>query len=170
MLRSLVSIWIQVFSLPSRGAFHLSLTVLYTIGHLTCLALEHGRPKFNRNFTCSGLLRIHAQTVLWLSLTGLSPSLAGFPNTIQLTISFVTVREICSSPRHDPTTPPYATPAGLHVIGLGSSPFAHHYLGYLFDFFSVRLLRCFTSPTSPPHSWIPGLRQGGCPIRTSPDL
>ena len=56
-LRSLVGIRVQVFSLPSRGAFHLSLTVLFTTGHLTCLALEHGRPRFSRNFTCSDLLR-----------------------------------------------------------------------------------------------------------------
>ena len=56
-----------------------------------------------------------------------------------------------------------------HWHGLGSSPFAHHYLGYLFDFFSIRLLRCFTSPTSPPLLRVPGLRQGGSPIRTPPD-
>ena len=64
----------------------------------------------------------------------------------------------------------YATLAGLHVNGLGCSPFAHHYSGYLFDFFYVRLLRCFTSPTSPPHSRVSGLRRRGCPIRIPPDL
>ena len=37
----------------------------------------------------------------------------------------------------------------MHVSCLGFDPFAHHYLGHLVDFFSVRLLRCFTSPTSP---------------------
>ena len=55
----------------------------------------------------------------------------------------------------------------LLIAGLGSSPSAHHYSGNLFDFFYIRLLRCFTSPTSPlkkgllttqeefPHSDIP---------------
>ena len=150
MLRSLVSIRIQVFSLPSRGAFHLSLSVLFSIGHLTYLALDHGRPYFRRNSTCSALLRFHAQTELCLSLTGLSPSLAGFPNTIQLNITLVTVRVISSSLQHVPLTQSYATPAGLHVSCLGSSPFAHHYSENLCDFFSLRLLRCFTSPASPP--------------------
>ena len=103
------------------------------------------------------------------SLTGLSPSAAGFPNTIQLTLRLVTARENCNPLLDDPVTPSYATLAGLHVNGLGCSPFAHHYLGYLFDFFSIRLLRCFTSPTSPPHPRVSGLRRRGCPIRTSPD-
>ena len=118
--------------------------------------MDHGRPKFNRNSSCSGLLRVRAQTGSILSLTGLSPSQAGFPNTIQLGLNLVTVRGLCSALQHVPITPPCATPAGLHAVGLGSSPFAHHYLGYLFDFFSIRLLRCFTSPTSPPQ--LAGLR------------
>ena len=132
--------------------------------------MDHGRPKFNRNSTCSGLLRFHAQKVPYLSLTGLSPSLAGFPNTIQLDMSLVTPRPPCSATQHDPLTPACATPAGLHAPGLGYSPFAHHYSGYLFEFFSIRLLRCFTSPTSPPHPRISGLHQRGSPIRIPPDL
>ena len=132
--------------------------------------MDHGRPKFNRNSSCSGLLRFHPQTDATPSLTGLSPSAAGFPNTIQLTLRLVTARENCNPLLDDPVTPSYATLAGLHVNGLGSSPFAHHYSGYLFDFFYVRLLRCFTSPTSPPHSRVSGLRRRGCPIRTPPDL
>ena len=150
MLRSLVSIRIQVFSLPSRGAFHLSLTVLYSIGHPTFLALDHGRPRFRRNSTCSALLRFRTKTVPCLSPTGLSPSTAGFPNTAQLNMGFVTARVIRNSLPYNPSTPRYATLAGLHVSGLGSNPFAHHYSGHLFDFFSLRLLRCFTSPASPP--------------------
>ena len=34
--------------------------------------------------------------------------------------------------------------------GLGSFPFAHHYLGNRFYFLFLRLLRCFSSPRSPP--------------------
>ena len=131
-----------LFTFPSRYCF--------TIGHLSYLALDHGRPCFNRNSTCSGLLRLHTQTVTMLSPTGLSPSKVGFPNTVQLTLSFVTARRLCRILPYVPTTPICATPAGLHAFGLGCSPFAHHYSGYLFDFFYIRLLRCFTSPTSPP--------------------
>ena len=89
--------------------------------------------------------------VTMFSPTGLSPSKVGFPNTVQLTLSFVTARRLCRILPYVPTTPICATPAGLHAFGLGCSPFAHHYSGYLFDFFYIRLLRCFTSPTSPPH-------------------
>ena len=131
-----------LFTFPSRYCF--------TIGHLSYLALDHGRPCFNRNSTCSGLLRLHTQTVTMLSPTGLSPSKVGFPNTVQLTLSFVTARRLCRILPYVPATPICATPAGLHAFGLGCSPFAHHYSGYLFDFFYIRLLRCFTSPTSPP--------------------
>ena len=60
----------------------------------------------------------------------------------------------CSKPLQRPPVcsyyPQCATLAGLHASGLGCSPFAHHYLGNLFDFFYIRLLRCFTSPTPPP--------------------
>ena len=48
-----------------------------------------------------------------------------------------------------PITLNYTTPAGLHVINLGCIPFAHHYSGHLFDFFYVKLLRCFTSLALP---------------------
>ena len=130
-----------LFTFPSRYCF--------TIGHLSCLALDHGRPEFNRNFTCSGLLRNLAQTGTMLSPTGLSPSAVGFPNTIQLALSLVTARRLCNILMQNPITPTYATLAGLHVFGLGYSPFAHHYSENLFDFFYIRLLRCFTSPTSP---------------------
>ena len=37
----------------------------------------------------------------------------------------------------------------LHIYGLGSSPFAHHYSGNRFCFLFLGLLRCFTSPRSP---------------------
>ena len=68
-----------------------------------------------------------------LSLTGLSPSLAGLSRTVLLT-SFIT----------------YAvrTPACTHA-GLGSSVFARRYSQNRYSFFLfLRLLRCFSSPGS----------------------
>ena len=38
----------------------------------------------------------------------------------------------------------------LNGIGLGYSPFARHYLGNHFCFLLLRVLRCFSSPRSPP--------------------
>ena len=68
-----------------------------------------------------------------LSLTGLSPSLAGLSRTVLLT-SLVT----------------YAvrTPKCSHS-GLGSSHFARRYFGNHCCFLFLRLLRCFSSPGSP---------------------
>ena len=45
-----------------------------------------------------------------------------------------------------PRYPLYATPAGLHVHSLGSSPFARRYLGNHCCFLFLGVLRCFSSP------------------------
>ena len=69
----------------------------------------------------------------WLfSLTGLSPSTAGLPRTIQLTIS---------------VTSAVRTPVCTHS-GLGSSGFARRYFRNHYCFLFLRLLRCFSSPGS----------------------
>ena len=67
-----------------------------------------------------------------ISCTGLSPSLDGLPR-----------------PFHYPLTIPYAvlTPKCTH-LGLGSFPFARHYLGNRCFFLFLRVLRCFSSPGS----------------------
>ena len=71
----------------------------------------------------------------FLSLTGLSPSLAGFPKTFLLSLSLhVAVR----------------TPECSHP-GLGSFHFARRYSGNRCFFLFLRLLRCFSSPGSPPY-------------------
>ena len=70
----------------------------------------------------------------WFSLTGLSPSLAGFPKTILLTSC------IASAVR---------TPDCVQS-GLGSSHFARRYFGNRCFFLFLRLLRCFSSPGSLP--------------------
>ena len=70
-------------SLPSRGAFHLSLTVLCAIGRYQCFALEGGPPCFPRGFSCPAVLRIPSPA-LPLSPTGLSPSSAVRSSTLRL--------------------------------------------------------------------------------------
>ena len=70
-----------------------------------------------------------------ISRTGLSPSLAGFPKTVPLSLeSLVAVR----------------TPACTHA-GLGSFHFARRYFGNRVFFLFLRVLRCFSSPGSPPY-------------------
>ena len=54
--------------------------------------------------------------------------------------------------------------------GLGSFPFARHYLGNHFCFLLLRVLRCFSSPGSPPsYNGYAVFNSMGCPIRTSAD-
>ncbi len=73
------------FSLPSRGPFHLSFTVLYAIGHWLVFSLTGWSPLIPTRFLVSrGTLDPAMSTRL--SLTGLSPSLAGFPKTVLLNL------------------------------------------------------------------------------------
>ena len=66
-----------------------------------------------------------------ISSTGLSPSLAGFPKTIRLSLS----NAKCSP-----------QPRRTRSFGLASFPFARRYLGNRCFFLFLRVLRCFSSP------------------------
>ena len=57
-----------------------------------------------------------------LSLTGLSPSSAGFPNTVQLKNAFVTLRYVCRHSRTFPQ-PPMHNACRLTCIGFRLYPF-----------------------------------------------
>jgi hypothetical protein len=67
-------------SSPSRGAFHLSLTVLVHYRSHQFLALEGGPPSFPPDYTCPVVLRVSADRSL-ASPTGLSPSLMLLSNS-----------------------------------------------------------------------------------------
>ena len=70
------------------------------------------------------------------SRTGLSPSLAGFPKTVPLTLRNPFSQSL--------------TPECSHS-GLGSSHFARRYFGNRVFFLFLRVLRCFSSPGSLPY-------------------
>ena len=66
-------------SLPSRGAFHLSLTVLYSIGHQVVFSLRRWASRFPTEFlVLDGTLVLHS-SIPPISPTGLLPCLASFP-------------------------------------------------------------------------------------------
>ena len=118
-------------SLPSRGPFHLSFTVLCAIGHQVVFSLTGWSPLLPTRFHVSrGTL--DPAVLAQFSLTGLSPSLAGLSRTVLLT-SLVTFA--------------VRTPECSHS-GLGSFPFARRYSGNHYCFLFLRLLRCFSSPGS----------------------
>ena len=73
-------------SLPSRGAFHRSLTVLFAIGGRLYLALGDGPPRFPQSPSCSVVLRYQIRDSP-ISSTGLSPSLVGFPKPLDYNLN-----------------------------------------------------------------------------------
>ena len=87
-----------------------------------------------------------------ISNTGLSPSPAGFPKTILLSSGSLlqSITPVCSH------------------SGLGSFPFARHYAGNRFFFLFLRVLRCFSSPGSPPCVMDWRMDDGGFLRRVSP--
>ena len=95
--------------------------------------MEGGPSAFPQGFPCLVVLRIPLAAHL-TSPTGLSPSPAGFSKTVPLSYgSLIAV----------------LTPECSHP-GLGSFPFARRYLENRCFFLFLRLLRCFSSPGSPP--------------------
>ena len=118
-------------SLPSRGSFHLSFTVLCSIGHWGVFSLTGWSPLLPTRFLVSRGTPDPACSLL-SSLTGLSPSLAGLSRSVLLTLKLLSA---------------VLTPPCSHD-GLGSSHFARRYFGNRCFFLFLRLLRCFSSPGS----------------------
>ena len=115
-----------LFTFPSRY-YTLSVTRSY-------LALGDGPPAFPPDSTCPGLLWIH-QVNSQVSLTRLLLSLAQLSSCIQLPSNL---------------TLSVSKPLKISLsLGLGSFPFAHHYLGNRCFFLFLQVLRCFSSLGSP---------------------
>ena len=77
-------------SLPSRGAFHLSLTVLYSIGHQVVFSLRRWASLIPTEFlVLDGTLDPHA--FVSVSTTGLLPYSAVLSNTLRLLLLFACV-------------------------------------------------------------------------------
>ena len=120
-------------SLPSRGPFHLSFTVLCAIGHWVVFSLTEWSPLIPTRFHVSrGTL--DPAMLLSISDTRLSRFFAGLPRpfSYQSQINYAVL-----------------TPQNK-FRGLGSFPFARRYLGNRCFFLFLRVLRCFSSPGSLP--------------------
>ena len=118
-------------SLPSRGPFHLSFTVLCAIGHWVVFSLTEWSPLIPTRFHVSrGTL--DPAMLLSISDTRLSRFFAGLPRpfSYQSQINYAVL-----------------TPQNK-FRGLGSFPFARRYLGNRSFFLFLRVLRCFSSPRS----------------------
>ena len=88
-LQPLVSTRFQVLFHPGTPSpFHLSLTVLFPIGLLQCLALADGAARFRGSPSGSPLLRI-LRPQSHLTTTGLSPPAVGLPRPFEFKAVFV---------------------------------------------------------------------------------
>ena len=119
------------------------------------LALADGPAGFTQDSSCPALLRVPLR-LAWLRVRDFHPLRSGFPDASTRHVS-------CDVAALQP-------PHGRNRAGLGSSPFARHYWGNHCYFLFLRVLRCFSSPRSPPSSegW-QAFSLPGCPIRKSAD-
>ena len=76
------------FSLPSRGSFHLSLTVLYSIGHMVVFSLRRWSSFLPSGFLVSRRTPDSCSRRTDLSSTGLLPSLTDFSKSLRLGLPF----------------------------------------------------------------------------------
>ena len=97
------------------------------------LALADGPAGFTQDFTCPALLRIPLR-FRWLRVPAFHRLWGAFPS---------------ASTHHPSCDIAVLQPRRCrNIVGLGSSPFARHYLGNHSYFLFLRVLRCFSSPRS----------------------
>ena len=118
-------------SLPSRGSFHLSLTVLCAIGHWVVFSLAGWAPQLHAEFHVLGITLVSPLRRIHFVYGTFTSSGAPFQASSTMNpIVFSVIRN-----------PGIAT-------GLGSSHFARRYFGNRCFFLFLRVLRCFSSPRS----------------------
>ena len=84
-------------SLPFRGTFHLSLTVLFTIGRQEYLALRSGLRGFPQDSACPGVLGCCSTVRSPFAYRAVTLCGAGF-HQLRLDVGFVTVSELGRAP------------------------------------------------------------------------
>ena len=120
-------------SLPSRGSFHLSLTVLFAIGHVVVFSLLGWSPFLPSGFLVSRRTPDSASLAQYFVYR----IVTFFDLPFQVIRLYITILLSRSLPQYH------------YNIGLGFSDFARHYSRNHFCFLFLRVLRCFSSPGSP---------------------
>ena len=128
-------------SLPSRGSFHLSLTVLFAIGHWLVFSLGRWASHFPTGFHVSRGTRLEQGYKIFVTYASVTLSGGSFQ-----ILRLNTLRPSCS----------------------GCFLFARRYLENRVFFLFLRLLRCFSSPGSLLmyyfiHTWVTVLLTAGFP-------
>ena len=138
-------------SLPSRGPFHLSLTVLFAIGHVVVFSLTGWSPFLPSGFLVSRRTPDSARRAS--AFTYGNFTLCVIPSQV-FRLAFTLA-----------SRGPY--PQRISTFGLGSSDFARHYFRNHFCFLFLRVLRCFSSPGSPPYTIYSYTDHTALPVRSS---
>ncbi len=151
-------------SLPLRGTFHLSLTVLVHYRSFRVFSLASWSRRLPTRFLVSRGTQEQERS-LGLSPTGLSPSMVARSRDLWLGFWLVTP---CSPSRGSPPALQHPNDIGLETVksvGFGLLPFRSPLLREYFPFLGV--LRCFSSPGSPPDnpklSECPDITRDGLP-------
>ena len=136
-------------SLPSRGTFHHSLTVLSTIGHQEVFRLSEWSRQIHSALHGNAATREQIHTYrMCFRLRDSHPLRPGIPtcSTNQQHHAEKSTAFSSSAPQHRTRNPCQVS----HAPGLASSAFARHYSRNHQCFLFLRVLRCFTSPRSLP--------------------
>ena len=95
-------------SLPSRGPFHLSLTVLFAIGHWVVFRLGGWALRLHTGLHVSGTTLVSLSS-LPISSTGISPSASGLSRTLRLS----SVMHVSDPQPRSASTPVWPLPRSL---------------------------------------------------------
>jgi hypothetical protein len=150
-LRPLVGIRFQVlFHSPDRGSFHLSLALLFAIGHQVVLSLARWAAPIHARFHGTGATRELRRRSTPFDYGAITLSGQAF-QPARLEVNFVTP---CHRRNSDPGShnPSHTTLTGLHMAGLGSSLFDRLYWGNRCLFPFLQVLRWVSSLRSLPHT------------------
>lgn len=173
-LRPLVGIRFQVlFHSPQRGSFHLSLALLFAIGHQGVLSLARWAALIHARFHGTGATREIRRRSIPFGYGAFTLSGQAF-QPARLKTDFVTPCHVRNRGpgSHNPT---HATLTGLHMHGLGSSLFDRLYWGSRCLFSFLQVLRWVSSLRSLPYTMDSCTAHTALPCvvsesRTFPDL
>ena len=104
-LRLLVGTRFQGLLFPSRGASHLSLTILVHYRSPGVFSLREWSPQIHAEFHGFRVTWVSFKTGRLVSTTGLSPCIMWLSSTLRLPSGMVTVHWSLRPNKNDPTTP-----------------------------------------------------------------
>lgn len=114
-LRLLVGTRFQVLLFPSRGASHLSLTILVHYRSPGVFSLREWSPQIHAEFLGFRITRVHFKPGRLVSVTGLSPSMDHRSREIHLPPGMVTGRRLLHADKKCPNNPRHTSLQGCSV-------------------------------------------------------